>query len=149
MHSGAGSNACLSCRKVKMKCRIDPDADKCQRCTRKSFECVFRQHRRGRRPTLKVQSDSAMTGRGERTDSSSRPGTLVPNQTGFWGNSATFQPPDLLNRQAMKGQFSLQNILSTTQGVDTPSRPSSAARSRDPIQVGLVNYHIAMSLFHG
>jgi hypothetical protein len=132
-----------------MKCRIEPDEEKCQRCTRKSFDCVFRQHRRGRRPTLKVQSESPMTGRGEGTDSSSRPGTLAPNQTGFWGSSETFQPPDLLNTQAMKGQFSLQNILSTAPGVVAPSRPLSAARSRDPIQVGLVNYHIALSLFNG
>lgn len=76
-------------------------------------------------------------------------GALVSNPTGFWGSSETFQPPDLLNMQAMKGQFSLQNVLSTVQGVDAVSRPSSAARSRDPIQVGLVNYHIALSLFDG
>lgn len=96
-----------------------------------------------------MQSDSTTSVLGEGQDSESTVGALVSNPTGFWGSSATFQPPDLLNMEAMKGQFSLQNVLSTVQGVDAHSRPSSAARSRDPIQVGLVNYHIALSLFDG
>lgn len=130
-----------------MKCRIDLGADKCQRCTRKAFECVFRQHRRGRRPALKTQSDSTTPAQVDEPGSDTRMGVLASNPTEFWSRSETFQPPDLLNMQAMKGQFSLQNVLSTVQRADGPSRPSSAARSRDPIQVGLVNYHIALSLF--
>lgn len=32
-----------------MKCTLSGDGSKCERCTRKSLNCVFREHRRGRK----------------------------------------------------------------------------------------------------
>ena len=44
-------NACLACRKVKMKCcPSEPATSTCRRCARKSLTCVFQKHRRGRKP---------------------------------------------------------------------------------------------------
>jgi hypothetical protein len=42
--------ACLQCRTVKMRCVVEERAATCERCTRKSLDCVFREHRRGRKP---------------------------------------------------------------------------------------------------
>lgn len=32
-----------------MKCRVSKDSTVCERCTRKSLDCVFQNHRRGRK----------------------------------------------------------------------------------------------------
>ncbi|KAL3419510.1 fungal specific transcription factor domain-containing protein [Phlyctema vagabunda] len=47
-------NACLPCRSVKMKCRRDPSSAICERCIRKSMDCVFEKHRRGRKPGTRL-----------------------------------------------------------------------------------------------
>lgn len=46
----SATNACLPCRKVKMKCVSSGAGEKCSRCARKSLPCVFQQHCRGRKP---------------------------------------------------------------------------------------------------
>jgi hypothetical protein len=43
-------NACLACRRIKIRCRVSGDSAVCERCSRKSLECVFQKHRRGRKP---------------------------------------------------------------------------------------------------
>ncbi|KAH7034594.1 uncharacterized protein B0I36DRAFT_360100 [Microdochium trichocladiopsis] len=53
--STAGANACLACRKIKMRCIVPAAGEaKCQRCARKSIDCIFRQHRRGRKPGTRI-----------------------------------------------------------------------------------------------
>lgn len=66
----------------------------------------------------------------------------------FWTQSNGIQPADVLSRRATSGMFSLQNILST-QHTDTSQRTSQDFDEDDPIDKGLVNLHVATSLFDG
>lgn len=50
-----GGQACLECRLAKVRCLPSDDADTCQRCQRFNFECLFVQHKRGRKPKSKLQ----------------------------------------------------------------------------------------------
>ncbi|SAM84668.1 related to PRIB protein [Ustilago bromivora] len=50
-----GGQACLECRLAKVRCLPSDDADNCQRCQRFNFECLFVQHKRGRKPKSKLQ----------------------------------------------------------------------------------------------
>lgn len=69
-------------------------------------------------------------------------------QDEFWTHARGFQPADILNRQTSRGMFSLQNVLSTQHG--TTSQPLSQDKSSDdPVVRGLVNVHVASSLFEG
>ena len=61
--------------------------------------------------------------------------------------SDNLQPSGLLNHQALKGKFSLQNVLSPTNCSAHQSSEDSPDTVVDPIQVGLVNLPIAKSLF--
>jgi hypothetical protein len=59
------------------------------------------------------------------------------------------QPSGVLNREAMKGAFSLRHILSTNDG-DSFEQLADGVMSvpaKDPISLGLVNKTIAGSLF--
>src|SRR5690242_8650021 len=47
--------ACLECRSVKIKCRLSPLHDICDRCQSKSLRCVFERHRRGRKPGTRYE----------------------------------------------------------------------------------------------
>lgn len=67
---------------------------------------------------------------------------------GFWTHARGFQPADVLNRQASRGMFSLQNVLSTRHGTNTQQSPQDTS-PHDPIVKGLVNIHVAASLFEG
>ncbi|PWN54259.1 hypothetical protein IE53DRAFT_383172 [Violaceomyces palustris] len=51
-----GGQACLECRLAKVRCLPSPDSDanSCQRCQRFNFECLFVQHKRGRKPKSKL-----------------------------------------------------------------------------------------------
>lgn len=203
------SNACLSCRRVKMKCCV-VQGSICERCRRKSLECVFRQHRRGRQRTTKLkniatpraidkgsieQSVSPPNEATATTQGAYSKGTIINseipsvsqlkiNQEGwplcrkgsdrsrhqsrrnsgsstdptlrddrvvyarFWTDSKDFHPPALLNNQAVTGQFSLQNVLSTSREAAEPVNVSSLEHSLDdPVQLGLVNFNIANSLY--
>ncbi|CZR67808.1 uncharacterized protein PAC_17707 [Phialocephala subalpina] len=55
------------------------------------------------------------------------------------------QPPGLF-KKAMKGKLSLENILCTNS--DFPQDVSKSCEG-DPVERGLVSYHVATSLFHG
>ncbi|SNX85682.1 related to PRIB protein [Melanopsichium pennsylvanicum] len=50
-----GGQACLECRLAKVRCLPSDDSENCQRCQRFSFECLFVQHKRGRKPKSKLQ----------------------------------------------------------------------------------------------
>ncbi|CBQ68671.1 related to PRIB protein [Sporisorium reilianum SRZ2] len=50
-----GGQACLECRLAKVRCLPSDDSESCQRCQRFSFECLFVQHKRGRKPKSKLQ----------------------------------------------------------------------------------------------
>jgi hypothetical protein len=66
----------------------------------------------------------------------------------FWAESEGLglQPDGLLSHQAMKGKFSLQNILSTNHG-STFDRPSDSVSPDDPIRCGLVGHESVVCLF--
>jgi hypothetical protein len=64
----------------------------------------------------------------------------------FWTGSEGLQPDGLLSHQAMKGKFSLQNILSTNHG-STFNPPADSVSSDDPIRCGLVGYESVVCLF--
>jgi hypothetical protein len=70
--------------------------------------------------------------------------------SGFLDGAVGLQPSSLLNRQAMKGKFSIQNILSTNHNLnlDKPKDPV-AFPADDPINAGVIPYHLATSLFDG
>jgi hypothetical protein len=70
--------------------------------------------------------------------------------TNIWTNSDSFQPAGILNKQATKGAFSLQNILSTQQSskLRHPQLPSNLPAD-DPVEMGLINPHVAASIFDG
>lgn len=69
----------------------------------------------------------------------------------FWANADGFQPCDLLQKPEEKGRASLQTILSGN--LDTEEGSASAGTSYrgdeqlDPIAMGLLNRHMALSLF--
>jgi hypothetical protein len=162
--SGSSSNACLSCRRIKMKCRLSQDSTKCDRCARKSLDCVFQQHRRGRKLGARLNSQSSsksehfddVESTAEAHAQSPHDSALTEGQPDepeastrdFWADSDGFQPPSLLNREAARGNFSLQNVLSTNaEPTSATASTSSSARTDDPIATGLVNHAIATSLF--
>ncbi|KAL4904747.1 hypothetical protein BDW74DRAFT_168325 [Aspergillus multicolor] len=142
-------NACLSCRKVKMKCVTTTESGKCDRCTRKTLTCVFREHCRGRKPGMRQAGVPEPP-----------PEQFQSRPTGFWDESDGFQPHGLLNHQAMKGNFSLQNILSVDHETNNPKNkdyesPSHQQRHSasnpsispdDPVLRGLINLHVATHL---
>ncbi|EAU37376.1 predicted protein [Aspergillus terreus NIH2624] len=137
-----------------MRCVTTANAAKCDRCARKSLDCTFRKHRRGRKPGMRLVPKTAHT-----EDPSTRqthrdiaPARQSPPErertADFWADSDRLQPDALLSHQAMKGKFSLQNILSTDHGstVDR-STTSPPVSPDDPLALGLVNHHVALFLF--
>ncbi|KAL4962415.1 fungal specific transcription factor domain-containing protein [Aspergillus stella-maris] len=122
-----------------MKCVNSGDGGgsngKCNRCARKSLQCVFREHCRGRKPGMRVEPDPPV------------------RETDLCAELDGFQPHSLLSHQAMRGKFSIQNILSVDQRVpptegrrrasETISLPLSP---EDPIVLGLVNAQVASCL---
>ena len=48
-NNAASARACLACRSIKVKCMIQYGEAVCRRCSRKSLDCVFRPHQRGRK----------------------------------------------------------------------------------------------------
>lgn len=74
-----------------------------------------------------------------------------PDETGsdFWAESEGLQPSSLLNKQAMKGMFSLQNLLTISHGLNPAKEASATLSVDDPVNKRIVSYHIATSLFEG
>ncbi|KAH8674277.1 hypothetical protein BX600DRAFT_457295 [Xylariales sp. PMI_506] len=180
------SKACLQCRRVKMKCRPVAGLARCERCARKSMECVFHeQKKRGRKPMRRLHDtdgdttiDTILAADGVESNSPARqengssshdnrneslttingpsiespPQEREQNEPGseFLAGSVGLQPSSLLNRQAMKGKFSLQNLLSTNHNLQLDKVTKDAALSQDdPINRGLVSYYVATSLYEG
>ncbi|PNP45458.1 hypothetical protein TGAMA5MH_02681 [Trichoderma gamsii] len=146
-------NACLPCRKVKMKCRLGSQpASKCERCARKSLDCVFQQHRRGRKPGTKISKRKAVElpstdAATNQTPDYSR-GTPSIVEGGPVEDPGNLQPSGVLNQEAMRGKFSLRRILSTTDGdaLEPPER-SLPAHLEDPIEMNILSLPIANKLF--
>ncbi|KAF5253125.1 hypothetical protein FANTH_1956 [Fusarium anthophilum] len=142
------ANACTQCRRVKMKCRpMGQDTSKCERCTRKALDCIFREHRRGRKPGTKISKVKKVP----TISPQSIPSLESPAATGAHiseteDDANNLQPSGLLNHQALEGRFSLGNILNADQ------EPAQRQRSRDesledPIDLGLITPSLAKSLF--
>jgi hypothetical protein len=58
---------------------------------------------------------------------------------------ANLQPSGVLNNEAMRGKFSLRNVLGVAES--EPAGEDSATIMEDPIRHGLINFAIANSLF--
>jgi hypothetical protein len=85
----------------------------------------------------------------ERTEAA-QPERQSSGETNIWTNSDSFQPAGILNKQATKGAFSLQNILSTQQSSKfRRTQPPSNLPVDDPVEMGLINPHVAASIFDG
>ncbi|KAJ8070918.1 hypothetical protein OCU04_001277 [Sclerotinia nivalis] len=165
--------ACLTCRSVKLKCKSTSTGEKCERCKRKSLECVFEQHRRGRKPgtrikrnTYKANAQIEKTPISDQETSSSitthffddtpspAPGGTVdisPPQTAqSWGNGG-LQQVGILSREAQFGKFSLENILSVPDVLKahppTRSPTHSADSFDDPITCNMLSFPVALGLF--
>ncbi|KAL3485208.1 fungal-specific transcription factor domain-containing protein [Aspergillus germanicus] len=131
------TKACLACRKVKMKCMTSEGGSVCDRCSRKSLPCVVREHCRGRKPGMRLTRKEGQ-----------RPATTAPSRArvDFFGESDSFQPQSLLSHQAMKGRFSLRNILSVDHGVESRPSLSESLSPDDPVVLGLINTQVASCL---
>ncbi|KAL6852084.1 hypothetical protein J3F83DRAFT_771692 [Trichoderma novae-zelandiae] len=146
-------NACLPCRKVKMKCRQGSQpASRCERCARKSLHCVFQQHRRGRKPGTKIAKrnttalPAAYSAVKQTPDYSGGPPSIAESVPAE--EPGNLQPSGVLNQEAMRGKFSLRRILSTAEGDTTePPEASPPSRPEDPIEMGILNLSIAKSLY--
>ncbi|KAJ4050763.1 hypothetical protein NW761_005560 [Fusarium oxysporum] len=131
-----------------MKCRpMGQDTSKCERCTRKALDCIFREHRRGRKPGTKVtKTKKVPTISPQSIPSLESPAAAGAHISETEDDTNNLQPSGLLNHQALEGKFSLGNILSADQ------EPVQRQRSRnesleDPIELGLITPSLAKSLF--
>jgi hypothetical protein len=66
----------------------------------------------------------------------------------FWTENRGFRLSDILNRQITRGDFSLQNVLSTEHG-HASEQCTQDIPDDDPIIKGVVNLHFATELFAG
>ncbi|KAF5978891.1 hypothetical protein FCOIX_5602 [Fusarium coicis] len=131
-----------------MKCRpMGQGTSKCERCTRKALDCIFREHRRGRKPGTKVsKAKKAPTISPQSIPSLESPAAAGAHFSETEDDANNLQPSGLLNHQALEGRFSLGNILNADQ------EPVRRQRSRDesledPIELGLITPSLAKSLF--
>ncbi|KAK2060663.1 hypothetical protein LY76DRAFT_568583 [Colletotrichum caudatum] len=148
------AKACLQCRSVKLKCVTSGSETKCERCARKSLNCIFQDHRRGRKPgTHKTPSSAPISSpraaRPRQNEERQRRETQASaiQRSPDW-SSGSLQPAGLFNREATRGSFSLGSILNASDS-DRPAGPhnESGTSHDDPIRLGFVNLSIAMSLF--
>jgi hypothetical protein len=143
---------------VKMKCHLDEGGERCARCDRKSLDCVFKQHRRGRRLGMRSanaskNSEDACPPRPQRRTAvtSTDEITLSPVDGSFWPDTRRgLHPASLMSRQTREGGFSLQNVLRPDlESRLGPTTTSSDPDGHDPVAAGLLNQAIASSLFTG
>ena len=158
-----------------MKCMMAQGAAECDRCSRKSFVCTFREHRRGRKLGTRYENRSLIQGiiesyphdrlkgrinregpclKGSRSHGSQGDTTSLISSTSrkqdtsiFWTRLESLQPDGLLSQQAIKGNFSLQNVLSTNHISATLNDVSASIPANDPVVSCLINYQVALSLF--
>ena len=133
--SNGSSNACLPCRRVKMKCRLDGNATTCTRCNRKGLDCLFMQHRRGRK--------RRNTSRSPTPERAPTRFTAVP----------TLPPVDRRNPPpsevgSARVAFSLERILTTEREIGPKrTKESSLTSTDDPVCCGILNQAVAANLF--
>lgn len=79
-----------------------------------------------------------------------------------WDDSSALQPAELLNKNAKKGKFSLQNVLSTAADDEVPEEPGTDEYAShhpspegnntpsldDPVHCGILNFPVALGLFN-
>ncbi|CAI6065566.1 unnamed protein product, partial [Clonostachys chloroleuca] len=143
-----------------MKCRagLAGAASRCERCAKRSIDCVFQEHRRGRKPGTRItRARHASPARASQQASqygtltgSSYHASLTPVSQIHEDVSSTepsdLQPSGLLNLEA--GKFSLQYILGSGNGDKMSSSPVPCSLSNDdPIHLGLINLQLAGCLF--
>lgn len=78
----------------------------------------------------------------------SRPQSMQRSSQDFWTENRGFRLSDILNRQITRGDFSLQNVLSTEHG-HASEECTQGTSDNDPISKGVVNLHFATDLFEG
>ena len=78
----------------------------------------------------------------------SRPQSMQRSSQNFWTENRGFRLSDILNRQITRGDFSLQNVLSTEHG-HASEECTQGTSDDDPISRGVVNLHFATDLFEG
>ncbi|KAF5538694.1 hypothetical protein FPHYL_12471 [Fusarium phyllophilum] len=131
-----------------MKCRpMGQDTSKCERCTRKALDCIFREHRRGRKPGTKIsKAKKAPTMSPQSVASLESPAAAGAHVSETEDDANNLQPSGLLNHQALEGRFSLGNILNADQEHVQQQR-SRDELLEDPIELGLITPSLAKSLF--
>ncbi|RBR19409.1 hypothetical protein FVER53590_29384 [Fusarium verticillioides] len=131
-----------------MKCRpMGQDTSKCERCTRKALDCIFREHRRGRKPGTKiVKTKKAPTISPQSIPSLESPAAVGAHISETEDDANNLQPSGLLNHEALEGRFSLGNILNADQE-PVPRQRSRDESLEDPIELGLITPSLAKSLF--
>ncbi|EED21240.1 protein priB, putative [Talaromyces stipitatus ATCC 10500] len=147
----AAANACLACRRVKMKCCLRQGETICDRCMRKSLECVFQEHRRGRKPGVKLARSRTSNRKTRNSSIDETTPAATSSETNDTG-STSLQPSGLLNSNAIRdGRFSLLNILANTDNpVEKEEEKEEEALfipAQDPIRLGLINESIAGILY--
>lgn len=123
-----------------MRCKREPSSELCERCVRKSIECVFEKHRRGRKPGTRIikkrqeqtlpddvsllyvpevplPQDELATEHNNHDHASIGATRHYPSRT-IWDDTNALQPTELLNKNAKTGKFSLRNVLSTANDDD-------------------------------
>ncbi|KAK1968053.1 hypothetical protein LY78DRAFT_605462, partial [Colletotrichum sublineola] len=158
-NSKPAAKACLQCRSVKLKCVTSGNETICERCARKSLNCIFQDHRRGRRPGTRFarrskasfsapsSSSPALQPRQNEERQSREAQAAAIQRSPDW-SSGSLQPAGLFNREATRGSFSLGSILNAPYS-DRPevSFNESRTHQHDPIRLGFINLSIATSLF--
>ncbi|KAK6083574.1 fungal specific transcription factor domain-containing protein [Seiridium cupressi] len=144
-----------------MRCRPGIDGSKCERCIRKSLDCVFQDHRRGRKPGTKIAQRTSISitpvlptpapeqSRSTNSVTATTPQTQVVENGADW-ETGTLQPSGLLHHAVKEGKFSLRNILSPAEpGAFDVSHESSSQSlpPEDPVLLGHVHLSIAKSLY--
>ncbi|KAM0815287.1 putative Transcription factor domain-containing protein [Seiridium cardinale] len=144
-----------------MRCRPGIDGSKCERCIRKSLDCIFQDHRRGRKPGTKIAQRTSISltpvpptpapeqSRSTNSVTATTPQTRVVENGADW-ETGTLQPSGLLHHAVKEGKFSLRNILSPAEpgafDVSNESSPQSLP-PKDPVLLGHVHLSIAKSLY--
>ena len=78
----------------------------------------------------------------------SRPQSAQRLGQDFWTENRGFGFSDVLNRQITRGDFSLQNVLSTEHG-QSSTECTQDISDDDPINKAVINLHFATELFDG
>ncbi|RAO72248.1 uncharacterized protein BHQ10_008260 [Talaromyces amestolkiae] len=84
------------------------------------------------------------------TDVQQASGDAEDGSSNFLAEVDGLQPSSLFNKQATRGKFSMENILSIGRELDSdPAQSPSTFPEGDPIMKRVISYHIATSLFEG